>query len=240
MRILLTNDDGSDAEGLAVLETWARAAGHQIWVVAPQNNQSGQSGALTLNNPLSVAPQGAGRWAVGGTPADCVRIATAFLGIRPDFVLSGINHGYNLGADVFASGTIGAARLAATRGIPAVAVSASGQDWTGAFKLWERHADSVIAKAFQDMGRAVISVNLPAVRGEQLVSARLGANRFEEHLQWAEFRHGRHIVGLTFHEMASASEEAGTDLYAVRHGLTSMTRLPLSTPWEHLPEAIHS
>ena len=120
MRILLTNDDGIDAPGLAELEAKSAALG-QVTVVAPSRERSGAGHSLTMHEPLRVVAHGDDRWACSGTPVDCVYVALhkLFDG-TPDLVISGINKGANLGDDVFYSGTVGAAREAALNGLQAL------------------------------------------------------------------------------------------------------------------------
>lgn len=122
MRLLLTNDDGIDAPGLEALETAAAALGERI-VVAPRDPQSGCGHRVTTHASLHPIQRGPGRFAVDGTPADCVRLALHGLIAPPQWILSGINAGGNLGADVYHSGTVAAVREAALHGLPGVAVS---------------------------------------------------------------------------------------------------------------------
>lgn len=123
MRILISNDDGIDAPGLAALEQALAPLG-DVWVVAPEKERSAQSHALTLHKPLRVKPRGERRFAVSGTPADCVYLARHhLLPEAPDLVVSGVNRGANLGKDVHYSGTVAAAREAAMARLPAIAVS---------------------------------------------------------------------------------------------------------------------
>jgi len=133
MRILVTNDDGIDAPGLAILEAAARSISNDVWTVAPATEQSGQSQALTLADPLRIARLGERRYSVNGTPADCVTMALhVAMGRAPDLVLSGINQGFNVADDIPYSGTVGAALHAASAGIRAIAFSQAykrlGQD----------------------------------------------------------------------------------------------------------------
>lgn len=125
MRVLLTNDDGIHARGLAVLRDVAREIFEEVTVVAPQTEQSGVSQALSLHRPLRLDEHGDDRWSVDGTPVDSVFVALAHVmkDRRPELVLSGINNGPNVGYDIFYSGTVGAAREGAIHGIPAVAFS---------------------------------------------------------------------------------------------------------------------
>jgi 5'-nucleotidase len=122
MRLLLTNDDGIDAPGLAALERIAARLGEAA-VVAPLEGSSGCGHQVTTHRPLRVDRRGERRWAVAGWPADCTRVALRGLALGADWVLSGINAGGNLGADVHISGTVAAAREAALLGVPAVALS---------------------------------------------------------------------------------------------------------------------
>ncbi|MGR3914311.1 MAG: 5'/3'-nucleotidase SurE, partial [Gammaproteobacteria bacterium] len=123
MKILLSNDDGVDAPGLAALAR-VLAAHFEIMVVAPQEDRSGASNSLSLRKPLHVRKNGNGFYRVDGTPADCVHLAvTGMLGFRPDLVVAGVNHGANLGDDVLYSGTVAAAMEGRFLGLPALAVS---------------------------------------------------------------------------------------------------------------------
>src|SRR6516162_8079498 len=107
MKFLLTNDDGIDAEGLAALAEAAAPLG-TIVCVAPDSHHSGCGHRVTTDRPLRVRPLGDNRWSLDGTPADCVRVALAHVAPDVDWVLSGVNHGSNLGVDVFHSGTVAA------------------------------------------------------------------------------------------------------------------------------------
>ncbi len=125
MRILLTNDDGMFAPGLKVLKEIADQLSDDVWIVAPETNQSGVSHSLTLHDPLRVRPIGERRIAVAGTPTDCVLIAVLELmkDHKPDLVLSGINQGQNTADDTTYSGTIAGAMEGAMLGIPSIALS---------------------------------------------------------------------------------------------------------------------
>ncbi len=125
MRILLTNDDGIHAPGLKALEKIARTLAREVWVVAPESEQSGAGHSLTLTQPLRMRKLTKRRFALSGSPTDCVLFAVCELmaGNRPDLVLSGVNRGANIGDDVTYSGTIAAAMEATILGIPAIALS---------------------------------------------------------------------------------------------------------------------
>jgi 5'-nucleotidase len=122
LKFLLTNDDGIDAPGLAALVRAARTLGEPV-VVAPAEPQSGVSHAVTWGNGVRIEPRDEQRFAVHGTPADCIRLGLLRLVPDAKFILSGINHGGNLGADVYYSGTVAAVREAVLHGWPGVAVS---------------------------------------------------------------------------------------------------------------------
>ena len=123
MRILLSNDDGYQADGLATLALSLRGLGDLV-IVAPDRNQSGASHSLTLDRPLRVGKTGDGMYYVNGTPTDCVHLAlTGLFDNDPDMVVAGINHGANLGDDTLYSGTVAAAAEGRFLGLPAIAVS---------------------------------------------------------------------------------------------------------------------
>lgn len=122
MRLLLTNDDGIDAEGLAALRIVAEQLG-DVTVVAPVEAHSGCSHRVTTDRPLRIQERGPNAFAIDGTPADCVRVGLHRLVREATCVLSGINHGGNLGVDVFYSGTVAAVREAVLHGVPGIALS---------------------------------------------------------------------------------------------------------------------
>jgi 5'-nucleotidase len=126
MRLLVTNDDGILAHGIECLIRAAEPLG-EVTVVAPDREQSATSHSLTIHHPLRPVSRGERRWQVDGTPTDCVMLAIeALMPERPDFVLSGINHGHNMGEDVLYSGTVAAAMEGLALGVPAIAVSFAG------------------------------------------------------------------------------------------------------------------
>ena len=126
MNILVTNDDGILAPGLALLADVCREVAN-VTVVAPDREQSGTSHSLTLHRPLRPARRPDGAWQIDGTPTDCVMLAIqALMPERPDFVFSGVNHGPNMGEDVLYSGTVAAAMEAVTLGVPGIGISFAG------------------------------------------------------------------------------------------------------------------
>jgi 5'-nucleotidase len=129
-RVLLTNDDGIDAPGLAVLEAVAAELAHEVWVVAPEHDQSGTSHSISLHSPLRVSRQGERRFGVAGTPGDCVVMGVRHLmrDTPPTLILSGINRGGNLGVETMFSGTVGAAMTGLLLGLPSFALSQTFSD----------------------------------------------------------------------------------------------------------------
>jgi 5'-nucleotidase len=129
-RVLLTNDDGIDAPGLAALEAVAAQIAREVWVIAPEHDQSGTSHSISLHAPLRVSRQGERRYGVQGTPGDCVVMAVRHLmkDAPPTLVLSGINRGANLGVETMFSGTVGAAMTGLLLGLPSIALSQTFTD----------------------------------------------------------------------------------------------------------------
>ena len=129
-RVLLTNDDGIDAPGLAVLEAVAAELAHEVWVVAPEHDQSGTSHSISLHSPLRVSRRGERRFGVMGTPGDCVVMGVRHLmrAAPPTLILSGINRGANLGVETMFSGTVGAAMTGLLLGLPSIALSQTFRD----------------------------------------------------------------------------------------------------------------
>jgi 5'-nucleotidase len=163
MKFLLTNDDGIDAEGLAALADAAAPLGSAVWV-APDSHHSGCGHRVTTDRAIGLSRRSETRWAIDGTPADCVRVALAHLAQDVDWVLSGLNHGGNLGADVFHSGTVAAVREAALHGKPGIALShyrrrAVDVDWTRA-AAWARQALKMLLARPWEPG-TFWNVNLP-------------------------------------------------------------------------------
>jgi 5'-nucleotidase len=160
-RILITNDDGIDAPGLAALRAAAQAFG-EVYVVAPAREWSGCGHRVTTDSPIAVIARGEREFVVDGTPADCVRLALDRLTPGIDVVLSGVNAGGNLGVDVFYSGTVAAAREASFHGVLGIAIShylARGVplDWPRAIE-W---VAGVLPQLLARRGSRLLNVNLP-------------------------------------------------------------------------------
>src|SRR3954464_14543594 len=164
MRILLSNDDGYFAPGLAVLaETLSSLA--EVVVVAPERDRSGASNSLTLDRPLSVRKSHLGFLYVNGTPTDCVHLAvTGLLDELPDMVVSGINHGANMGDDTIYSGTVAAATEGFLLGIPSIAVSLAGFS-KGNFATAALVAKEIVQRFENDIlhGTVLLNVNVPDI-----------------------------------------------------------------------------
>jgi 5'-nucleotidase len=177
MRILLTNDDGFDAQGLRLLERLAVELGDEIWTVAPEQEQSGASRALTLSLPVKVRQRGERRFSIAGTPTDCVRIAVLDLmeSCKPDLIISGINRGQNVGEDLAHSGTIAAAIQGAGLGIRSMALSqAIGNYDSGYIADWSpctTFGAGLITEALEQSALAmcVLNINFPACRSSEVV-----------------------------------------------------------------------
>src|SRR3982750_828311 len=172
MRLLCTNDDGILAHGLETLVHAAESLG-EVHVVAPDREQSATSHSLTLHHPLRPVERGERRWQVDGTPTDCVMLAVeALLSERPDFVLSGVNHGQNMGEDVLYSGTVAAAMEGLSLGIPSIAFSFAGGDLRADLSHLRQQV-SIITSLLAHLtslpafpGNTLLSVNLPPVPAE--------------------------------------------------------------------------
>jgi 5'-nucleotidase len=239
MRILLTNDDGINAAGLQTLEKAALRLGGEIVVVAPEAEHSAQSHAITVRQPvfarrLSRSQGEYERIAVTGTPCDCVRLACIkLLDKMPDLCLTGINHGANLGWDVFFSGTVSAAAEAHSFGIPSIAFSLATwnkPDWTNLDLLVADLLRSLLA-AKHTHRNFLYSVNIPPVSPLQMKGAKITrpepttkGDNFEER----EAPDGRTYYWPTWDERKAAREKITDERYdsaAVRAGYIAITPL---------------
>jgi 5'-nucleotidase len=234
MRILLSNDDGILAKGLGVLEQACEPLG-DLYVVAPDREQSATSHSLTLHHPLRPVRLGERRWQVDGTPTDCVMLACeALLDVRPDFVVSGINHGPNMGEDVLYSGTVAAAMEGLALGIPAIAVSFAGSvlradaildTQVGQIRALLHHLMSL--PAFP--ANTLLNVNLPAIPGDEIRGVRLtrlGRRVFSDSITKMKDPWGREIlwIGGGTVEWSGADD---SDFRSVKDGFISVTPLHL-------------
>jgi 5'-nucleotidase len=238
VRILLTNDDGINAPGFAVMEEIARTLSDDLWIVAPAEEQSGAGHSLTLTRPLRLRELGANRFAVTGTPTDAVMMGLSLVmkDNPPDLVLSGVNRGANLAEDVTYSGTVSAAMEGALAGVPSIALSqtyargAMGDDvpFSAAQEWGERVLRPLIDYEFPP--RTLVNVNFPAcpateVRGVRTVSQGM---RDYGRLQIVENRDPRGFAYYWFGlGPMIGTPEHSTDLEAIADGYIAVSPLHL-------------
>ncbi|MEO6152036.1 MAG: 5'/3'-nucleotidase SurE [Croceibacterium sp.] len=236
MRILLTNDDGIHAPGLAVLERIAAALSDDVWVCAPAEEQSGAGHSLTLHRPVRLQGHGERRFAVTGTPTDAVNLALKklFGDHPPDLVISGVNGGENLADDVTYSGTISAASEAALAGIPAVAMSQAqrgfGREAGHGFAAAEAWAGKVLAPLLdlQMAPRTVLNVNFPACAADAVKGIRVVRQGFHDYARGSVVEavdpRGRPYFWFGLEDIEHTLDH-GTDLEAVSDGYIAVTPL---------------
>ncbi|RMD64113.1 MAG: 5'/3'-nucleotidase SurE [Alphaproteobacteria bacterium] len=233
-RVLVTNDDGIHAPGLKTLERIARRLSRDVWVVAPEAEQSATSHSLTLRRPLRLRRLTRRRFTVDGTPTDCVLVAHHHIMADrpPDLVLSGINHGANLGEDVSYSGTVAAAMEAAMLGVRAVALSQMrNSDGAITWHTAETFAPRIIAALMEIQWPRdlLVNVNFPPLPPKEVTGVRA-------------CRQGRRDEGITLTEgvdptgrpylwigdfLSDTSSDPDTDLGAVMEGAIAVTPLHL-------------
>ena len=232
MKILISNDDGYQAPGIAAMFEVLKDIA-QVEVVAPELNNSAKSNALTLHSPLYVTRAANGFRVVNGTPADCVHIAlTGLLGYRPDLVVSGINDGANMGDDTIYSGTVGAAMEGFLFGIPAIAFSQVEKGWThldaAALKVREMVAQMLQQGLVGDKPW-LLNVNIPNLPLEQLKPVkvcRLGRRHAAEPVITQQSPRGETMYWIGA-AGAVKDDAEGTDFHATVQGHVAMT--PLKT-----------
>ncbi|HUZ12504.1 MAG TPA: 5'/3'-nucleotidase SurE [Caulobacteraceae bacterium] len=244
MRVLLTNDDGIQAEGLAALERIAGRLSDDVWIAAPEHEQSGASRALTLSQPLRVRRLDARRFAISGTPTDCVMLALEELlkDNRPDLVLSGVNRGHNTAEDVTMSGTVAGAIQGMALGVPAMALSQAlavfHDDEVAHYATAEAFApaiiDTLLAAGWpRDV---IININFPNRPPDAVDAVEVTRQGFRDiHNMKAERRtdlRGRDYYWMGFSQRRPDVAQ-GTDLAAVLAGRISVT--PLHIDLTHMP-----
>ncbi|MBO0739164.1 MAG: 5'/3'-nucleotidase SurE [Alphaproteobacteria bacterium] len=231
--MLITNDDGIDAPGLEVLERIAGELGKEIWVVAPEHDQSGVSHAVSLHHPIRVSKRGSRRFGVTGTPGDCAVMGVCHLmaAAPPQLLLSGVNRGANLGLETVFSGTVGGAMTGMLLGIPSIALS---QVWTDRTQVrWETAAElgAGVVRQLLAIGwpaTTCLNVNfpdLPAAQAGPLTLARQGPGLI----------HGMQVEnrvdprGLTYHWISfrrgPRDQGPQSDVDALRAGRIAVTPL---------------
>jgi 5'-nucleotidase len=233
LRILITNDDGIHADGLEALERIAAKLSDDVWVVAPEYEQSGASRALTLAEPIRVRQLSERRFATTGTPTDCVMLGINDLvpSGKPDLVLSGVNRGANLAEDVTMSGTVAGAIEGMAMGVPAIALSQMGFYEEGqSFEAAETFGPGIIRRLVE-IGwpkDVVLNINFPNGAIENIKEVEVTRQGFRDfQIRHAEKRRdlrGRDYYWVGFKQMRSSPPE-GTDLRALYDGKISVTPL---------------
>ncbi len=239
MKVLLTNDDGIEAEGLQALRrALLEVPEVELAVIAPDGNRSAMARSITTRHPLWVQEVDFGDGTVGyatdGTPVDCVRFATLGLieGFEADIIVAGINHGSNLGDDITYSGTVAAALEGVVLGLPAVAVSQQSAARELDFRLGTRFdfttAASFAARVVAELDDVplepgtLLNVNVPAGQPEGVEVTRLGKRIYRDELKLSEEDGGRRRYWI-YGDAPDYHDEAGTDLAAVAAGRIAVT-----------------
>lgn len=237
--ILITNDDGVHATGLRTLRAEV-AKFADVVVVAPTFEQSGMSHAITIDRPLRHVDYGEDIHSIDGTPADCVYLAffeQRFLPRRPDLVLSGINHGGNLGTSVFYSGTVAGAREAAVRGTPAIAFSLVGRadsDYSQAAQMAAGISQRMIAAEKPEGHATLLNVNFPKGDIKGMRVTRVGRQIYEENVVPRVDPGGREYFWIGG-RITDVGQVENADVHAVDDGYASVTPLQLEAyKAEHL------
>jgi 5'/3'-nucleotidase len=236
VRILVTNDDGIHAQGLDICEEIARALSDDVWTVAPEHDQSGVAHSLSLNDPLRLRQVADRRFAVRGTPTDCVIMGARHVldGKQIDLVLSGVNRGRNVGEDVIYSGTVAGAMEGAVLGIPSVALSQAYNSRSGRPPFWEtsqRFAPDIIRKVLAAGVRegVLINVNLPDCRPEEvkgIAVTPLGRRRQERlHIDKRMDGRGNPYYWIAYTRQNPSKAEHGSDIAALEDHCIALTPL---------------
>ncbi|MGQ0647792.1 MAG: 5'/3'-nucleotidase SurE [Gemmatimonadaceae bacterium] len=235
MRLLCSNDDGILAHGLTCLVRAAEQIG-EVTVVAPDREQSATSHSLTLHHPLRPVKRGERRYQVDGTPTDCVMLAIEVLmAERPDFVLSGINHGQNMGEDVLYSGTVAAAMEGLALGVPSIAISFAGGDLRADIARLDEQV-SILAPLLRHLtalpnfpDHTLLNVNLPPRRADEIRGVkltRLGRRVYSNSITPMRDPYGRQIYWIGGGEFSWSGAD-DSDFQAVNDGYISVTPLHL-------------
>lgn len=248
MRVLLTNDDGIEAEGLQVLRrALAAVPDVDLQTIAPDGNRSAIGRGITTRRPLMVGEvefdDGTVGYATDGTPVDCVRLAKLGLipGWEPELVVSGINHGANLGDDITYSGTVAAALEGVLLGLPAIAVSQQSAAREMDFRLGDRfdfdEGARFCARLVEELDRiplsagTLLNVNVPAGDAAGVVAARLGKRIYRDELKLQSEEEGKRKYWI-YGDDPGYQEIEGTDLAAVAAGYVAVTPLHLDLTYE--------
>ena len=240
MRILLTNDDGIHAKGLEILEEIALQFSDDIWIVAPESDQSGLAHSLTLNEPLRLRKLSDKRFALKGTPTDCVIMGVReLMDEKPDLILSGVNSGQNIGDDITYSGTVAAAMEGALLGIPSIALS-QAYEWADTQRQikWQTtiaHSPTIIQQLLEMSipAKTLINLNFPNCDPDEITGVEITRQGTYDHGLYMEKRHdGRSFpyYWLRFGREVPKQRE-GTDIIALLENRVSIT--PVRLDWTH-------
>lgn len=230
MKILMTNDDGIESEGIFLLAESLAEAGHEVTVCAPDGNRSATSHSITLGRFYAIekrefTQRKATYYAVGGTPADCIQVGLTFLHFSPDLIISGINNGMNIGSDVIYSGTVAGATEGALAGYPAWALSAFYQNHSSengflqAIDYVLTHFDSLSSMTEEF---PLLNINIPGdfpIIGKKICP--LGESRYDMSYEEGEKGHYR-LIGTP---VAQPEKNVGTDEDYIRKGYVTITPL---------------
>lgn len=232
MRILLTNDDGYYSDGIQTLAQLARQAGHDVWLVAPDREQSACSHKLTLHEPLRMERMGHQAYAVNGTPTDCIYLARFHLmSAPPDLLISGINRGPNMGDDLTYSGTVAGAMEGAVVGIPSLSVSLASytvERWDTAAR-----ASLMIGRLLRETplpSRTFLNVNVPAGLAPEdirLRVTRLGRRDYKQSVFERHDPRGKPYYWIGGDALGGEGNAPDTDIWAVENGYVSVTPITL-------------
>ena len=256
MKILLTNDDGIQARGIQTLwHEFAALKGSSVTIAAPDRERSATSQAITMHSPIRVdeypvSDAAIKAWSIGGTPADCVKIAVeALMQTPPDIIISGINHGPNLGTDVLYSGTVSAAIEGSLHGIPAIAVSLDS---------WQAKDFSVAASFISSLARHIVAnplppgtllnVNIPPLAAAEIKGisiTKLGVRQYENIFEKRSDPRGRTYYWMGGN-IVNNDNDSNSDIVALQKGHISITPIhfdltnyDLIEQMAQLPELLH-
>ncbi len=252
MNILVSNDDGIFAQGMRTLANALAQAGHQVTVVCPDRERSATGHGLTMHKPLrteaieSVFPAGVNAWSCSGTPADCVKLALgALMESPPEVVISGINHGANLGTDILYSGTVSAAMEGVMEGIPAIAVSLTSYTQHTFTPAAEFVCDLLKTTVLTDLAEPLLlNVNIPALTRDHIKGAKItrqGIRRYFDQFEKRVDPRGKTyywLAGEVVEDIEDPISSQGwpplvkqtlaavpTDIQAIQEGFISVTPL---------------
>ena len=243
MKVLLTNDDGITATGLNVLrKALLEVPGIELAVIAPDSNRSATARSITFREPLEVEEvefgDGTSGFATSGTPVDCVRFAAlGLIELEPDLIVSGINHGANLGDDITYSGTVAAAFEGIMLGLPAIAVSQQADHGEMDFRAgtaWSREgfeqAAAFVARLVEELAQVpmpegtLLNVNTPAGDASGVRACRLGKRIYRDRMELTGEEDGRRRYRI-YGDSPSYEREEGTDFAAIADGCIAVTPL---------------